>query len=443
MKRLYWMLLLLGLLVLAGCGAAQDPAAGMEQPFSFYYRTVRTDMSGPEGVICPELRDLGTETLTDTELFRLYLEGPQSPELVSPVPKGCELMGAIRSSGVLILNFRQAYDALTGIDQSIANACLLKTALQLEGIRQVEFRIHSTGGQLLADVTLSESDLSLYDAGTSRSGTDAVLYWADADRKYLRTEKRQIPETDRTSQAKYIVEQLLQSPETSGLVSPLPQGTGLWSISVDQQVCAVDFSADFFNNRPETRREELLVLYSVVNSLCELDGIDQVQFYVEGRRQSRYVWLDISGPFQADPAVAGPIREDMNEFEAVLCLPCDAGGLLYRLPIRLWSRSGESREETLLDELFSRPSQNGLSNPLSALPRPLSAVTGGGLCSVRLAQGSLSALDESGREACIRILTASLCALSGVSSVQITEEDGTAGKALRVDPGWFCDGSEP
>ena len=51
---------------------------------------------------------------------------------------------------------------------------------------------------------------------------------------------------------------------------------------------------------PRTDREELLTIYSIVNSLCELDQIDRVQFLVEGKKLDTYKDnLQFKTPFTA------------------------------------------------------------------------------------------------------------------------------------------------
>ncbi len=47
-------------------------------------------------------------------------------------------------------------------------------------------------------------------------------------------------------------------------------------------------------------REELLTIYSIVNSLCKLDQIDRVQFLVEGKKLDTYKDnLQFKTPFTA------------------------------------------------------------------------------------------------------------------------------------------------
>ena len=434
-KALIWIAVLL--LLVSGCSVGSDDAPEPVQPFNFYYQTANTDFSGPEGLIAPELRDLGADNLTDLELFRLYLQGPQRDDLVCPVPKGTELLSVNRSGSVLNLRLSQAYNAQSGVYPTIADACLVKTGLELEGIRQVRIRVISPGGRLLRDVTLSESDILLYDTGETSENTTLTLYFANAAHSFLLTERRTLPAMDADQLPGYVVDLLAQGPQTDGLSPLLPQGTAVLDINVDEGLCAVDFNADFFNNRPESQREEQLTVLSIVNTLCELDEINQVQFYIEGSRVDRYFTLPFDAPFTMDSSVVGPIREELNEFEGILYLPDAESSLLHRFPVRIRPRGSLSQAEALLQTLFRRPGQNGLQNPLEGLTEPLSVTVDQRVCMVELAKDTLP-INAAERETVLRILAATLTSLPKVDSVVIAEGGTPVTQSpLSPDAAWF------
>ena len=436
MKRL--MVLILSFALLFNACGREAPPAPMVQPVSFYYRTAQTDFSAEDGVIRAEMRDLGSQTFSDLELFRLYLEGPLSEELVSPVSQDTELTGVRRSGGTLELRLTQNANSPAEFDRALTYACLAKTAFSLEGVRTVRIRISTRGGALQDDVMLSESDILLYDSGAVPEKLEITLYYADESGSFLLTEKQSIPLMNPDELPHYALERLLNVPQNGGMRSPLPPGTAVLDVSVENGICTVDFNGDFYTNRPATEQGEQLALLSVVNTLCELDGISQVQFYVEGHKLSPYVWLDLTSPWLLDSAPVGPVREELGEFEGTLCLPGQRDGLLHRLRVRARARGGASKEDALLLALFARTPQNGLSAPLAGAPVPLSITTKNGVCTVELAPQTLPA-EEQARTLTIRTVTATLTSLPGVDSVLLTEN----GKPLTADPlqpeeNWYC-----
>ena len=439
MRRI-WLIVLILLLPmgLVSCsGGSEDETSDYLQPFTFYYRTAEIDFSDPEGLIRGEIRDLGDTRWADGDLFALYFEGPESSALTPLFPKGTELISVSRTGSRFFVYLKQHGNAPAAIDQSIACACIAKTAFQLEGITQVHFRTESSGGQVLREQTISDADILLYDSGESRPTTDLTLYFADAA-GHLLPEKRTLPPTAQDQQPGYVIDQLLQEPQTAGLTSPMPQGSALLDYNVDLGICSVDFNSDFFNNRPRTEREEQILLFSIVNSLCDLDSVSQVQFYVEGQRLERYVCMDLTQPFTQDLTIAAPIREDLNEFEGTLCVPGIGDGLLHSLPVRIRMKGGVTREEALLLELFTHPEQNTVLNPAYGFPTPLSTTVSAGVCTVDFAGHPLSDLSADNRQSILRCITATLCSLPDVSTVEFTEEGRSVGyDSLAPEASWF------
>ena len=418
-KTAFILLLVLLLAALSGCGTEPGSPAEPVQPILFYYRAAKTEFTDENSLISPELRDLGNKSYTDEELFRLYLQGPLSDGLSSPFPKDAQLLSAERSGSQLNLNLRERYESSTGINDSIADVCLVRTALQLEGVHKVRVRVESTGGKLLRDRLFTENDLLLYDNGAFSENTELLLYFSDPDSRFLLMEKRTIPLTEQEDLPRIVIEELLKGPDNAGMHATLPEGTVCWGVSVENGVCFVDFNADFFRNRPADERAEQLAVLSVVNSLCELDEINQVQIYAEGSRLDRYTYLDLSAPFSPDGAAVGPVREEMNEFAADLCLPDVSMGALHRLTVRIRIRGAVAREEALISALFDHTSQNGLVNPLENAPAPESIQVESGLCIVRFRDLSFLSEDESIRTCQLRSLIATLCSLPEINQVQI------------------------
>ena len=437
MKTVRMLAAVLMLLLFAGCTAREIDAPAPVQPFRFYYQAVETDYSSPEGLIAPEVRDLGAASLTDLELFRLYLMGPEREGLVSPFPKDTEMLSVRRSGSVLYLRLSQAYSAQSGVYQSISDACLAKTGLELEGIRQVRIRVVGLTGQVLREITLSEDSILLYDDGHSSESTTLTLYFSDAKGAYLISERRSLPFTEQELLPKQVLQLLMAGPQSEGLEPLIPAGSTLLDINVDEGLCSVDFNADFYNNRPPGQRAEQLTILSIVNSLCELSGVNQVQFYLEGAPMERYSHLNLSAPYRMDSSVVGPIREELNEFEGILYLPGQDDEALHRFPVRVRPKGTLSQAEAVLLTLFRWPTQNGLRNPLEDCAEPVAVSVDRDLCTVELQPFCLPA-DPAERELALRCITAALTSVEPISRVTVLEGGNPAGEMpMQPRPGWF------
>ena len=408
--------LLLPLFLLSSCTGP----AKMIQPFRFYYLASETNFSSPEGIIRCEGRDLGTKIYSNRDLFRLYMAGPYSDSLISPFSMDAELTGVYRVGSTLELRLTAGMFDSGELKHTLAFACLAKTALELDGVRKVHIHVNNSGGDALSDMTLTQGDLLLFDSGEIPEFMEMTLYYTDKSGQLLLPEKRQLPIQDSKNLPQTALDLLLTAPETPGLRSALPSGTAILDLSVEDGVCTVDFNGDFFNNRPDAEQSEQLAVLSVVNTLCELDGINQVLIYAEGRALDPYVYLDLSAPWIADGNVTGPIREELGEFLGTLCLPGQDSDLLHRLQIRATVRGAASREMTLLLSLLERSSQNGLRNPLAGMEAPLGCSTDHNVCRLNFADGQLPA-EELEREIYLRCIIGTLCSLPWIDAVEIRE----------------------
>ena len=368
MKKL--ILCLLVLLLLLGCADKPVHTAEPVMPFDFYYRTVETDYNSEQGVIRPQTRDV--DGLNDyKQVFAAYMTGPADDDtLALPMPRGTVLNDVFRVQALLEFHFSEEYLSASGVDVSVADACIAKTAFGFDEITRVRILVEGAGKETKRDTMLDRSDILLSDNDRQSDSTAVTLYFADSARRYLLKERRafsypakQAAPIETKLLAEFVVEQLIDGPQAAGLYPTLPDGTGLTSVSIEKGICSVDFNRDFYENRPTEERREQLALLSVVNSLCELDGIDAVLFFIEGKPMERYRYWDISDPFAFDGAAIGPIRPELNEFDGPLNLPDATDGKLHRLCSRIRTNDNESRADALIRTLLSYPSKNGIENP--------------------------------------------------------------------------------
>lgn len=127
------------------------------------------------------------------------------------------------------------------------------------------------------------------------------LYFANEDNTKLRAEIRYIDaETagnDVKKLANIIVEELIKGPgKETGLKGTIPEGTRLLSdVVIENNTAIVNLSKEFVDNHPGGKDAEKLTIYSIVNSLTELEGIEKVRFQIEGKTVER-----LKGGFKFD-----------------------------------------------------------------------------------------------------------------------------------------------
>jgi hypothetical protein len=129
------------------------------------------------------------------------------------------------------------------------------------------------------------------------------LYFPDNNVDKLHLELRELlVSNDGTARA--AVEGLIEGP-LSNLAPSIPEGTQLLDISILNGVCTVDFSQAFVDNHISGSSNDLMTVYSIVNTLTEFSSIDKVKFLIEGKTGATF------GNFVFNEALAR--REDLIE----------------------------------------------------------------------------------------------------------------------------------
>ena len=116
-------------------------------------------------------------------------------------------------------------------------------------------------------------------AACSPEQTGVVLYFSDDQATALVGETRAIGADDVYYNS---IQALIDGPEHESLAATMPPATRLLGVTVEDAVATVNLSRAFVTNHWGGSSGEMLTVYSIVNTLGALDGIDAVQILVEG-----------------------------------------------------------------------------------------------------------------------------------------------------------------
>ena len=83
---------------------------------------------------------------------------------------------------------------------------------------------------------------------------------------------------------KKLLDLLLSGPSSEKLECPLPENTRINNAYLDGDTVYVDFSSEFIDNAPSGVEEESLIVYSIVNTLTELNEVSNVRILVNGEK---------------------------------------------------------------------------------------------------------------------------------------------------------------
>lgn len=439
MKRLLCVLLaVLMAAAAAGCTDTPQPQTP-EHPFLFYYERVEVLYDSDSGVIGAEERDFDPKTADAAALLEEYFKGAVSQELILPFPEDTCAVNCDVDGGTVFLTLNSGYSRLSGISKSVAEACLAKTLLQLPQVERVCIR--SLSGE---NTWLRRGDMILRDDSAQVQDTTVKLYFADADNRYLVAEQRSAGSTADKALPEFIVRQLMAGTRQRGLHGIVPKDAGLRSIRVSEGVCIVDFTVEFLTDKPTSYLEERMLVYSIVNSLTELESIDAVELRADGESIGRYVQMDLMESLTRNEAVIGPVKTASGEVDATLFARSENSALLFGIPTRVTVPEGQTVERAVLDALVQMSVQPMYVSAVPVETGINSVTVEEGICHIDFDRTFLSGCaDEAALTAAVKCVVATMTEIGDIAAVSITVAgeplpEGLNG-ALAPEAEWFAE----
>ena len=201
----------------------------------------------------------------------------------------------------LIINFDSKYGELKGI-QEICGATIVKTMCQIPGIDFVLFNVND---QPLVDsngiqIGLMTAEFFVENTG-AETNYNVTLYFANEAGDLLKKTTRNIYYTGTSTIEEHVINQIINGPTEIGLYPTVPEGTTLLNVSTKEKICYVDLNEKFLEKLPGITEE--VAIYSIVNSLVELPGINRVQFRINGEIVETYHNLPFGVLFERNLAI--------------------------------------------------------------------------------------------------------------------------------------------
>ncbi|MBQ7573417.1 MAG: GerMN domain-containing protein [Clostridia bacterium] len=135
----------------------------------------------------------------------------------------------------------------------------------------------------------------------NRTETECVkVYVVDAQMMQLIPVSTYIPKCDGEEKAKRLIKVLIkgfdENPKIRRLIPDIPN---CMSVEVVDRCAVVDIKNKMLENHPDGRSLEKLTVYSIVNTLTEVEGIDCVRFTVNGEVTKKFMgYMDMKQVFR-------------------------------------------------------------------------------------------------------------------------------------------------
>jgi germination protein M len=283
-KQLAIIAIVLMALLLGACDKnSNDKEADNKSVVSVYYLDSKSS-----GLVSEDYELIGTEKEEQIEeLLYMLKKGPENVVYKSALPENVTIKEfSFNEEDQLTINFETTYSELEGIPEVLCRAAIVKTVCQMEGVEYVVFNVN---GQPLKEADkvvgfLTEEDF--IDSTGTDTKTKVKLYFANGSGDELVEYETSINYTGIGTLEELVLQQLINGPTEIGMQSTIPEGTILLNVSTKEGICYVDFNEKFLEKLPDISDE--IAIYSIVNTLVELQGINKVQFTINSEIVKTY-----------------------------------------------------------------------------------------------------------------------------------------------------------
>ena len=229
------------------------------------------------------------------ELLKAFMN-PNSTQYRSALPDGVKINSTTTGIGEIGVDFSAEYLSLDFISEILLRGALASTLLELRGVDSVRFTVDSQAlvinDEEVGAMTKDTFVVADGDAINSYRFETLVLYFPNADGSKLIQELRTIYYSTNVNTERMAAEQLISGPDNPNLIKLTTQGVLVNNITVDGDICTVDFNAEV-NNLPfaDNPTGPETVLYAFANSIidsCEDGKIEGVRFLIDGSQDVRF-----------------------------------------------------------------------------------------------------------------------------------------------------------
>lgn len=296
------------------------------------------------------------------QAVKMLLTYPGEDGLYKPFPDGVELLGIEYEGENVTVNLSEEYGELHGAELAGANACTVLTLCAIEGVSSVTITVNGKPHPAFPATSLSADTIVTGDISLKPVELQAVLYFSDGNTEYVVGEGKNIIIRENESIARYVVEELIKGPDSDssaeGFKSIIHPDTKLLNIEVSNNICYINLSNEFLDGLYRSKAIEVQTLYSITNSLCSTEGIEGVQYLVEGER------IYGNEVMRKNETVIGQYNDEAISVN--LYVVSSDNKYLESLPTRIETVTGFDIERLIVEKLISGIDGYGF---MSAMPK--------------------------------------------------------------------------
>lgn len=285
--------------LLGGCGEKKADSSG----YQVYY----TNEEG-NALLSAGYPIKGNDTLECIrEMWKKMKENLAGSGQASLVPEGLEIQELDLTNGQLTVTFNTEYNKMNAIQEVLLRAGMVEGVTQFQEVKTVVFHI---GEDVLKDHkgepvgAMTRSMFINNPVGiNSYQYASLTLYFANTAGNKIVKELRNVHYSTNTTLEKVVIEQLAAGPMNGKLSPVLSKDVKVLDVKISEKTCTLNLNQAFLDTAKKME-DPAVVLYALVDSLCDNLDVDKVQFQVEGSSDVVYGdSLSLAGPFHRNSEI--------------------------------------------------------------------------------------------------------------------------------------------
>ncbi len=287
MKKIIRLLLfVLCMLCFSGCGAKETD---YKNKYQVYY------VSNSETKVEMHEHDMKATTQEEmlNELITCLSTMPEKLEYKAPFAMGFQVLDVVLEDGKVALDVDAGYYKLSPTTEVLIRAAIVRTLTQIEGINYVGITVEGNqlfdaAGELVSWMNAEQfinndgNEINTYEL------TRVKLYFANETGDKLIAAYREKHYSTNTALERFVVEELIAGPsgQIAGLYPSINPQTKIINVMTKDGICYVNLDASFLTVVNNVSIE--VAIYSIVNSLVELNNVNKVQILINGEVPSTF-----------------------------------------------------------------------------------------------------------------------------------------------------------
>lgn len=230
-------------------------------------------------------------------IMELLLGGCTDKEFICPVPKGTAVNSCTVTGGTVSVDLSREYEQLVGVERTIADYCITLSLMQLDGIYAVRLTVNGLLPERRTNGVYTSAEVLLTSPEDIVRTVKVTLYFPTGSGT-LTGEERRLTVYEGETVAQAVVKALAERPMDSyaGSEQLLPEGFAVLDTKVEDGTCYLNLAGSVTALLPEDNAGQEQMIQGLVDSLCSLEDVSQVQLMVDGEYQMMLGCVPISRP---------------------------------------------------------------------------------------------------------------------------------------------------